>query len=424
MNLIDKGSRNDSSETIVRRLRPELAAVGDAFGAAVRLVEEPPGPPVRATILAIVSGPSAARRASIANGVFGMIGSEAGVVDRDTSIKRQPSFGRVVFDLRKAALHGVVPQIAAREVAAAFAGVDAGIVRVPGARDPVPIFLRYGDDRRRSFATIPRMSIPSATGTMVPIATIARVVMGSVDATAYREDGADVDYVSGEMAGRSSTYAVIDLLIGLARAGGVPAGYGVRFDGEWQLTLDVFRDLGLAMGVAIALIYLVLVARFRSFRVPLVILSAVPLGLIGVMPGFAILAPFGIYFSATAMIGVIALSGIVVRNSIVLVEYIEQSIAHGTPLREALIASGEVRARPIALTAAAGMLSAVVIAFDPVWSGLAWALVFGMGASAVLSLFVIPVLYAGTVRRSVVADELLRPELTDVTERRETVSVS
>lgn len=221
----------------------------------------------------------------------------------------------------------------------------------------------------------------------------------------------------------SSTYAVIDLSIALAREGRIPAGYGVRFDGEWRLTLDVFRDLGLAMGVAIALIYLVLVARFRSFRVPLVILSAVPLGLIGVMPGFAILAPFSIYFSATAMIGVIALSGIVVRNSIVLVEYIEERIAHGTLLREALIDSGEVRARPIALTAAAGMLSAIVIAFDPVWSGLAWALVFGMGASAALSLFVIPILYAGTARRSVAPDDVLRPPTIHLTESFETARV-
>jgi multidrug efflux pump subunit AcrB len=153
------------------------------------------------------------------------------------------------------------------------------------------------------------------------------------------------------------------------------------------------------MAVAVALIYLVLVARFRSLRVPLVVLSAVPLGLIGVLPGFALLAPFGVYFSATAMIGVIALAGIVVRNSIVLVEFVEERIAHGTALREALIDAGTVRARPIALTAAAGMLSALVIAMDPVWSGLAWALVFGMGASAALSLFVVPLLYAMVAHR-------------------------
>jgi multidrug efflux pump subunit AcrB len=272
--------------------------------------------------------------------------------------------------------------------------VESGVVRDPAARDPVPIFLRYGDESRGTLTSLAHTGIPSTTAGIVPLQSIAAVVTEATPRVALREDGQDVDYVSGEMAGRSSTYAVIDLILALARGPQLPAGYGLRWDGEWQLTLDVFRDLGLAMAVAIALIYLVLVARFRSLRVPLVILSAVPLGLIGVLPGFALLAPFGVYFSATAMIGVIALAGIVVRNSIVLVEFVEDRVAHGTPLREALLEAGTIRARPIALTAGAGMLSAVVIAFDPVWSGLAWALVFGMAASAALSLFVVPLLYA------------------------------
>ena len=405
VNIVDKASRHESSEDMVRRLRPALAAAGLPYAAAVRLVEEPPGPPVRATVLGIITGPTAVGRDALARRLFGLVGAQAGVVDVDTTAKRQPAHAQVIFDLRKAALSGVQPQLAAREVAAAFAGIDAGVVRDAAARDPLPIFLRYGDERRQNLGTLSQTAIPNATGGMIPLSSIAHVVTHPTDPIAYREDGQDVAYVSGEMAGRSSTYAVIDLLLALARTNGIPVGSTVRWDGEWQLTLDVFRDLGLAMGVAIALIYLVLVARFRSLRVPLVILSAVPLGLIGVLPGFALLAPFGIYFSATAMIGVIALSGIVVRNSIVLVEYIEERVAHGAPLREALIDAGGVRARPIALTAAAGMLSAVVIAFDPVWSGLAWALVFGMGASAALSLFVIPVLYAMATHRRTVRDE-------------------
>jgi multidrug efflux pump subunit AcrB len=394
VNLIDKGERRESSEEIVRRLRPNLQSAGAPYGANVRLVEEPPGPPVRATVLGIVSGPREAERDALAHSVLSLVAGERGVVDTDLSATRQPAHARVVFDLRKAALTGVQPQVAAREVAAAFGGIDSGAIRDPNARDPIPIFLRYGDAQRVTVATLGRATIPSANGGSVPLSTIAKVVTTPTDEAAYREDGENVDYATGEMAGRSSTYAVLDLMLALARSGAVHAGYGVRWDGEWQLTLDVFRDLGAAMGVAIALIYLVLVARFRSLRVPLVILSAVPLGLIGVLPGFALLAPFGVYFSATAMIGVIALSGIVVRNSIVLVEFIEERIASGVAPREALIDAGTVRARPIVLTAAAGMLSAIVIAFDPVWSGLAWALVFGMGASAALSLFVVPVLYA------------------------------
>ena len=394
VNLVDKASRHASSEDIVWALRPVLRAAGAPFAASVRLVEEPPGPPVRATVLGIVSGPDPAVRAAVARSIFAMVAAEPGVVDADTTVKRQPLRAHVVFDLRKAALSGVTAHNAAREVAAAFGGIDAGTIRLPGARDPVPIFLRYGDERRRNLDTLDQVAIVSATAPSVPLRSFARVAIDQTPATATREDGENVDYVSGEMAGRSSTYAVIDLILAGLRQGGIPAGYGVRWDGEWQLTLDVFRDLGAAMGVAVLLIYLLLVARFRSLRVPLVILSAVPLGMIGVLPGFALLAPFGVYFSATAMIGVIALSGIVVRNSIVLVEFIEERLAHGATLREALIDAGTVRARPIALTAAAGMLSAVVIAFDPVWSGLAWALVFGMGTSAALSLFVVPILYA------------------------------
>jgi hypothetical protein len=199
------------------------------------------------------------------------------------------------------------------------------------------------------------------------------------------------------MAGRSSTYAVLDVFFALMHDP-LPAGYHVYWDGEWYLTNVVFADLGRAMLIAFILIYFVLVARFRSFSVPLVVLAAVPLAVIGVMPGFAILAPFGIYFSATAMIGLIALIGIVVRNSIILIEFIEDKRKEGAHLRDALVDAAAARTRPIFLTAAAGVLSSIVIASDPVWSGLAWALVFGMSASAVLSVIAIPLLYERVTR--------------------------
>ncbi len=417
VNLADKAQRRTSSEAIVRDLRPALQAAGAPYGASVRLIEEPPGPPVRASVLGVVTGPGREARAAVTQDVATLVRAEPGVVDTDTTAKRQPPRAHLIFDLRKAALSGVPPASAAREVAAAFGGVESGVVRDSIARDPIPIFLRYGDDWRGSLTALAYTAIPSTTAGSVPLQSIARVVTETTPPVAYREDGQDVDYVSGEMAGRSSTYAVIDLMLARARGPHLPAGYGVRWDGEWQLTLDVFRDLGLAMAVAIALIYLVLVARFRSLRVPLVILSAVPLGLVGVLPGFALLAPFGVYFSATAMIGVIALAGIVVRNSIVLVEFVEERIAHGVQVREALLDAGTIRARPIVLTAAAGMLSALVIAFDPVWSGLAWALVFGMGASAALSLFVVPVLYALVTYHAPLARDSTVPASVPTSER-------
>jgi multidrug efflux pump subunit AcrB len=405
VNLVEASERRESSEAIVRSLRPALQAAGAPYGAAVRLVEEPPGPPVRATVLGIISGPDESGRDRVARRVFTAVQSEFGVVDADTTVKASPPRTHLLFDWRKAALSGVDPQNGAREVSAAFGGVNSGFVHSLASRDPIPVFMRYGDPQRISLDALERAAIPSTTAGTVPLSSVARLTTETTPPVSTREDGRDVEYVSGEMAGRSSTYAVIDLIVAALRNGGVPPGYAVRWDGEWQLTLDVFRDLGLAMMVAIGLIYVVLVARFRSLLVPLVILSAVPLGLIGVLPGFALLAPLGVYFSATAMIGVIALSGIVVRNSIVLVEFIEERLEHGVPLREALIDAGIVRARPIALTAAAGMLSAIVIAFDPVWSGLAWALVFGMGASAALSLFVVPLLYGAVARAGNRVDE-------------------
>jgi hypothetical protein len=184
----------------------------------------------------------------------------------------------------------------------------------------------------------------------------------------------------------------------------LPSGYHIDWDGEWNLTNTVFADLGRAMLIAFILIYFVLVARFRSFTVPLVVLAAVPLAVIGVMPGFALLAPFGVYFSATAMIGLIALIGIVVRNSIILIEFIEDKRKESIPLHEALVEAAAARTRPIFLTAAAGVLSSIVIAADPVWSGLAWALVFGMTASAALSVIAIPLLYERVVRSAKVPE--------------------
>ena len=172
-----------------------------------------------------------------------------------------------------------------------------------------------------------------------------------------------------------------------------PKGFTLEWEGEWDLTLKVFRDLGIAMAIAVLLIYFILVSRFRSFKEPLVIMGAVPLTMLGILPGFAMLGNFGIYFSATGMIGVIALSGIVVRNSIILIEFIADKKESGIPIEEAIIEAGTVRARPIVLTAAAAMSGMFVIAADPVWSGLAWAIIFGVIASTTLSLGVIPLLY-------------------------------
>jgi len=294
---------------------------------------------------------------------------------------------------RKAAIAGVSTVDITQTLAMALRGAAVSTLHTTSDARPVGIFVRFAPASRENAAALASIQIPSKFGGLVPLSAVTRTVARAADQPLYRNDFENVSYVGADMAGRSSTYAVLDMVFELMR-NPLPPGYRVDWGGEWHLTNVVFADLGRAMLVAFILIYFVLVARFRSFRVPLVVLAAVPLAVIGVMPGFAILAPFGVYFSATAMIGLIALIGIVVRNSIILIEFIEDKRKEGAPLRDALVEAATARTRPIFLTAAAGVLSSLVIAADPVWSGLAWALVFGMSASAVLSVIAIPVLYA------------------------------
>jgi multidrug efflux pump subunit AcrB len=354
-------------------------------------------------------------RRAIASRLVAFFGKERGVVDVDSSFKELAPALQIEVDQRKAALAGVDVADIAQALSMSLAGASVSALHIAPQTTPVDIFVRFAPQYRHDSAALGAVEIPSRFGGMVPLSTVTRVLTGQAQQTLYRDDFENVSYVGAEMAGRSSTYAVIDAVIDLARHP-LPAGYRIDWDGEWHMTATVFADLGRAMLVAFILIYVVLVARFRSFRTPLVVLAAVPLAMIGIMPGFAILAPFGIYFSATAMIGLIALIGIVVRNSIILIEFIEGRLAEGVPLRDALVESATVRTRPIFLTAAAGVFSSIVIATDPVWSGLAWALVFGMSASAVLSVLAIPVLYAGVAETRTVpgSDTALLPELSEV----------
>jgi multidrug efflux pump subunit AcrB len=394
VNLVPKGERKIQSPDLARKLRPQLQAAAARYGATLRILQTPPGPPVRDTILAKIYGPNPEVRRAIASRVVGMMQREPGVVDIDSSYKPLPLALTLEVDQRKAALSGVDAATIAQTLGMALHGASVSTLHVPSERRPVGIVVRFASNYRRDAASLGSIMLPSRAGGLVPLSSVTKIVAQQAAQPLYRDDYSDASYVGADMAGRSSTYAVIDFLIELAHHP-LPAGYRIDWGGEWHLTLTVFADLGRAMLIAFVLIYFVLVARFRSFRTPLVVLAAVPLALLGVLPGFAILAPFGVYFSATAMIGVIALIGIVVRNSIILIEFIEDKIAEGLPLRTALVEATTARTRPIFLTAAAGVLSSVVIAADPVWSGLAWALVFGMSASAVLSVLAIPLLYLG-----------------------------
>ena len=405
VNLVPKGDRHIQSAALVGALRPRLSAIAERYGATIRILQTPPGPPVRATINAKIFGPELEGRRAVASRLTGMLERERGVVDIDSSFKPLPASLQLEVEQRKAAIAGVSTVDITQTLATALRGAAVSTLHTTSDARPVGIFVRFAPTSRENAAAVASIQIPSKFGGLVPLSTVTRMVARASDQPLYRNDFENVSYVRADMAGRSSTYAVLDMVFELMR-NPLPPGYRVDWGGEWHLTNVVFADLGRAMLIAFILIYFVLVARFRSFRVPLVVLAAVPLAVIGVMPGFAILAPFGVYFSATAMIGLIALIGIVVRNSIILIEFIEDKRKEGAPLRDALVEAATARTRPIFLTAAAGVLSSLVIAADPVWSGLAWALVFGMSASAVLSVIAIPVLYARVTQ----ADALLPPD--------------
>lgn len=392
VNLLPKKDRAIQSALLVRSLRPQLAAIASRYGASVRILQTPPGPPVRNTIFAKIYGPDPEVRRTIAARLVTFFQGERGVVDVDSSYKPLAASLQLEVDQQKAALAGVDVADITQTLEMALRGVSVSTLHHADEPHPIDIFVRFAPRYRRDASVLSSIQVPSRLGGMVPLSSVTNIVATQAEQPLYRDDFENVAYVGAEMAGRSSTYAVADAVIDLVRHP-LPLGYRVVWGGEWHMTATVFADLGRAMLVAFLLIYVVLVARFRSFRTPLVVLAAVPLAMIGIMPGFAILAPLGVYFSATAMIGLIALIGIVVRNSIILIEFIEDKLEEGLPLREALVESAAVRTRPIFLTAAAGVLSSVVIATDPVWSGLAWALVFGMSSSAILSVLAVPLLY-------------------------------
>ncbi|HAS53786.1 MAG TPA: hypothetical protein DCS42_06460 [Nitrospiraceae bacterium] len=395
VNLIDKEERSASSEDIVLRIRPEIAKMAPDFAAVIKLVEDPPGLPVQATVVAEIRGPEYAKQREIAGRMRDLFSRTAEVVDIDDSVKDAQAKFQVVVDKEKAAMAGVSTEVIVQTLRMSMAGMVVSTLHRPEAKNPISIFLRLPKEDRTGLSDLGRVYVTGQQGNQVALASLVNVVPSEVDRAIYHKNLDPVTYVYGEMGDRSQVYAVIDMVRELWKKP-LPEGYSITWDGEMKLTLDVFRDLGAAMGVALIAIYLLLVGRFRSFTIPLVIMASIPLAMIGIMPGFAIT---GVYFSATSMIGVIALAGIVVRNSIVLLEFILDRKQEGMPLEQALIEAGAIRLRPIVLVAAAAALGAGVIVMDPVWSGLALALIFGLVASTALTLVVVPVFYYMVERR-------------------------
>jgi multidrug efflux pump subunit AcrB len=407
VNLADKERRHAASHAIALWVRPALEKIAQKNRTRLAIVEVPPGPPTLQTLVGEVFGPLGAPYESLireADRVKQAFLRTPGVVDVDTTVETDEPRFRFLVDRPKAALSGLPEASIARGVALAQAGETVGRVHADQERLPLDILLRWPTASRSSVLGLGQIYFKNPAGTLVPLQELGRFDLDTAPKSILRKNLERVVFVTGDTAGVSPVNAVLDLM-DEAQAKPLPPGYRVNYagEGEWKITVQVFRDLGIAFAGALVGIYILLVLQTSSYTLPLVIMVAIPLTMIGVMPGFALLNLFfassvqgfadPIYFTATAMIGMIALAGIVVRNSIILIDFIHHHLDRGVPLEEAVLRSGAVRFRPILLTALAAMFGSWVITLDPIFSGLAWSFIFGLFASTAFSLVVIPVIY-------------------------------
>jgi multidrug efflux pump subunit AcrB len=407
VNLLSRHDRSAQSHEIARRLRPELQKIAQRFGARIKVSEVPPGPPVLQTLVAEVYGPDQEGRLKLAKNIKDIFQHTPGVVDVDWYVEDpQPKY-EIKVDLDKAALHGVSAADVTRTVQVALHGAEAGLLHSPNSREDIPIDVRLARSGRSGIAELSSIKLATATGGQVSLGEVTNTTETSIDRSTYRKNMQSVVYVTGDLAGEeeSPVYAISKMNEAIDRLR-LPDGYSVqrynavqpestehysmKWDGEWHITIEVFRDLGLAFAAVLVLIYVLVVGWFKSFRTPLVIMAPIPLTLVGILPAHALM---GAFFTATSMIGFIAGAGIIVRNSIILVDFIELRRSHGVPLAQAVVDAGAIRFRPMLLTAAAVVVGASVILFDPIFQGLAISLMAGEVASTFLSRMAVPVLY-------------------------------
>jgi multidrug efflux pump subunit AcrB len=407
INLLPKERREQQSHELALALRPAVDRIAKAHGANAKIVETPPGPPVLSTFVAEVYGPLDADYRDLARVTERVKQDFAGIeglADVDDYVDEPQIAVHYRLDRGQAALHGIGVAQVAETLRAALQGVSAGTVHVASERQPLDIVVRLPRSGRSSITDLETLRVAGPDGSLVPLGELGTAVEEPADLTIYHKNLKRLSYVTAEMAGREPVEAVLDW--GDIQANKpLPEGYSVDLagEGEWKITVDVFRDLGLAFGAALLMIYVLLVAQTGSLGMPLVIMVAIPLTVIGIMPGFWLLnlllnepvAGFAnpILFTATAMIGMIALAGIVVRNSIILIDFIQRLREQGEPLVDALVEAGATRLRPIFLTAGAALFGSFVITLDPIFSGLAWSFIFGIFASTAFSLYVVPVVY-------------------------------
>lgn len=412
VNLVDKTERSQQSHDIAKEMRGPIQQIAARYKANVKIVEVPPGPPVLSTLVAEVYGPDYTQQIAIAKQIKEMMVKTDDVVDTDWMVEDDQNEYRVTVDKEKAMRHGVATAQVTATVQAALSGMTSGNLNLPDAYNQVPIRLQLKDADKSNISQVLDLQVTGMQGNQVALRDVIRVNTTQKDKSIYRKNQKEVVYVLADMAGQleSPFYAISKISDSLKNIK-LPAGYTLaeeythqpenedvytlKWDGEWQITYEVFRDLGIAFAAVIIIIYMLIVGWFQNFTVPLVMLAAIPLSLIGILLGHWVM---GAYFTATSMIGFIALAGVMVRNSILLIDFINIRLREGIPLKQAIIEAGAVRTTPILLTAGAVVLGAIIILFDPIFQGLAISLMGGTITSTFLTLLVVPLLYYKMMR--------------------------
>jgi multidrug efflux pump subunit AcrB len=427
VNLRPKHERKAQSHVVAERIRPLVAAIADRYGARVTVAEVPPGPPLLQTLVAEVYAPDDVSRQRLAEAVREIFRHTSGVVDIDWYVEDAQPLDRFVIDKEKAALHGITSEAIASTLKAAVGGQRVGLLHLQGEQEDVDVQLELGRQFRSTSDALLALRVRAKDGALVPLRELVRVEHTTQERSIYHKNLLPVTYVTADVAGsvESSAYAVLAMNPELEKLDGqvyggttsaAPAVYNfsspssdatpaIKWDGEWQMTFEVFRDLGTAFAVVLVLIYVLLVGWFRSFAVPLVVMAAIPFSLIGILPAHAAM---GAFFSATSMVGFMAGAGIVVRNSIILVDFAQARIREGMSVPDAVLEAGTVRFRPMLLTAMAVVVGAAVILFDPIFQGLALSLMAGEIASLLISRLAVPVLYELVARRAEQGGEAVR----------------
>ncbi|MGD8834801.1 MAG: efflux RND transporter permease subunit [Desulfobacteraceae bacterium] len=407
VNLVEKGHRKQQSHAIAKRVRPELLKIAQRHNARIKVAEVPPGPPVLSTLVAEIYGPDYERQREIAAQIMQVFEDTPGVVDVDWFMEEEHPRYHLHVDREKAALHGITPHQISSTLELAMSGRQVGLLHQPTEREDVRVVLKLPLADRAGVKRLESIKMRAADGGLIPLSSLVRSEMTAPDKSIYHKNLMPVVYVTGDVAGvkESPVYAILEMRKKID-AIQLPEGYGIKqhtaslpssdrnytmkWDGEWHITYEVFRDMGIAFAVVLILIFVLVVGWFRSFSTPMVIMVAIPFSLIGILPAHWAM---GAFFTATSMIGFIAGAGIVVRNSIILVDFIELRVKEGVPLDQAVVDAGAVRFRPMMLTAAAVVVGASVILFDPIFQGLAISLMAGEIASLLFSRMAVPILY-------------------------------